>query len=79
MAPFLKSNSVEALKRKSASIVDVFTRTVEDLNDVNQEIQKVAEDKAAEKARLEADLAILNLQKDENSRVIRKIEQIFKP
>lgn len=76
---FFKSNSVEALKRKSASIVDVFTRTVEDLNEVNQEIQKTAEEKAAEKARLEADLAILNLQKDENTRVINKIQKIFEP
>lgn len=71
--------SVDALKKKSNAILDVFTKTIDELNSVNQEINASVEEKAAEKARLEADMAILSLQASENQRVINKIGQIFKP
>lgn len=77
MSVFKKPATVEYLKKKSNSILDVFTKTVSELTSVNEEITSVSEEKATEKARLEADLAILSLQKDENNRVIKKIEQIF--
>lgn len=73
----LKSSSVNSLKDRSKKIVDVFTKTVDDLTQVNADIQKVAEQKAIEKARIEADLTALTTQQDDNNRVISKIQKIF--
>lgn len=74
-----KAASVESLKKRSNAVVDVFTKTVTELMEINEEIKSAADEKAAEKARIEADLAILGLQESENNRVINKINQIFKP
>lgn len=79
MPIFKNQATVENLKKRSNAIVDVFTKTVTDLMEINEEIKSTAEEKAAEKARIEADLAILSLQESENNRVINKINQIFKP
>lgn len=77
--PIFKTPSVESLKKRSVAVLDVFTRTIEELSTINEEIKKVSEEKAAEKARIEADLAVLGLQQAENIRVVRKIEKIFEP
>ena len=77
---FLKSyNAVDALKKKSAGIVDIFTRTVQQLAAVNEEINAVAEQKTEEKARLEMEVTQLLSQKQDNDRVIEKINKIFEP
>ena len=77
---FLKSyNAVDALKKKSAGIVDIFTRTVQQLAAVNEEINAVAEQKTEEKARLEMEVTHLLVQKQDNDRVIEKIKKIFEP
>lgn len=77
MSLFKKPNRVAELQEKSQSILDVFSRTITDLTEVNFEIDTVSAEKEAEKAKLEADLNLLKTRKEDNAKVITKINKIF--
>jgi len=70
-------DSVLELQDRSKNVVDVFTRTVEDLKQINHDIQNLSEKKEQEKAKLEGELATLDGQKVSNNKVIEKINKIF--
>lgn len=70
-------NQVENISQKSSRILDVFTKTVDDLTILNTEIDFQSENLEKEKARIEADLATLNQHKEKHNSVISKINKIF--
>lgn len=71
--------ALKSLQNRSKSIVDVFTKTVDDLNVVNTDIRMLATEKEIEKAKIEEQLVTLAEQEAQNTNVINKINQIFKP
>ncbi len=77
MSLFKKPNRVAELQEKSQSIMDVFSRKITELTEVNYEIDTVSAEKEAEKAKLEADINLLKTRKEENAKVITKINKIF--
>lgn len=68
---------VKKVTKKSAKIVDVFTKTVTNLNKANAEIDNHIESHTAEKQRIEDNLTTLNAVKESNNKVINKVNKIF--
>lgn len=74
---FSVKNKVEQLEAKSASILDIFTKTVNDLNKVNEEASKEASNRKAEAAQLLSEAESLETVVANNSKVIGKINSIL--
>jgi t-SNARE complex subunit (syntaxin) len=74
---FTSSTTIQKVQRKSAEIVSIFTKTVNDLTTVNGEIETQVQDKEEEKQEIEKDLHTLRTLKEENTKVIGKINQLF--
>lgn len=78
MAFFSKPKTeVERLQTKSSNILDVFTKTVNELKSVNDEIQTSREETISRISQLELDLSSLNETRVKNESVILKIEKIL--
>lgn len=71
------SDKITSLRKKSESIVNVFTKTVNELKTVNAEVVVVSDTKTAEIAKLEQEVADLASIKMANEKVISKIETIL--
>ena len=75
--PSISKNPVESVAKKSAKILDVFTSTVNELKTVNNEINGHISTHEDEKRKIEENLRSLNQTKEDNNKVISKIEKIF--
>lgn len=73
----LFSTKVESLRKKSESIVSIFTKTVNDLKIVNTETQAASDAKSAEIIKLQQEVTELESIKLSNEKVISKIETIL--
>jgi len=74
---FSAKTKVEQLESRSANILDVFTKTVNDLNKVNDEAVKEASNRRTEAQHLLDEAASLDTVVTNNSRVIGKINSIL--
>ena len=74
---FGKPNAVERLRKQSQNVVNIFHKTVKELQTVNDEITKEVEYRRAEKARIEVEIGTLELQSNSNLSVIKKIENLL--
>lgn len=70
-------DSVESLSNESGQILDVFTKTVQELAGVNSRIATQEQEKAEEKRKIEEDLATLATVKAKNNKVINNIHKIL--
>lgn len=71
--------SNKTITSKSQSIVDVFTKTQEDLKGLNEIIEKQRLKKEAEIKRLTDETNELGVLRAKHSAVISKIDKIFEP
>ena len=74
---FGKKPSVAKLQQKSNNILDIFTKTANELKAVNTEITGVIADKEVEKKQIEDDITALNGQVLSNVKVLDNINKIF--
>ena len=74
---FSKKTDVERLHQKSTNIVDVFTKAVEGLTKVNEEVKTTVEKKQVEKEKLNEEIDALGTLKSRHDKVISKITSIF--
>ena len=74
---FSKKTDVERLHQKSTDIVDVFTKAVEGLTKVNEEVKTTVEKKQVEKEKLNEEIDALGTLKSRHDKVISKITSIF--
>lgn len=74
---FGKPNAVERLRSSSQNVVNIFHKTVKQLQVINEEIVKEVEQRRAEKARIEVEIGALELQSNSNLSVIKKIENLL--
>ena len=73
----LLGDSVESLRTESSDILDVFTKTVDELNDVNQRINDKEQEKLEEQKRLANELDALAITKTRNLKIIDNINKIL--
>jgi hypothetical protein len=69
--------TLDMLQKRSKNITNIFSKTMEELRLVNEDIQTLSNEKLAEKAKIEADLLVLSTQQNENNNVISKLNKIF--
>jgi len=74
---FKKKVSVAILQAQSDQIVDVFTKTIDDLSTVNKEANELTVEKTAEIQKLETEVEVLQEIQNKNQTVISKIQKIF--
>ena len=72
-----KKTDVELLQDRSKNIVGVFTKTVEDLRAVNEEIKTSKEEKLGIIKQHEDDVKSLDEVAAKNSNIVDKIEKIL--
>jgi hypothetical protein len=71
------TNKTKAIQTKSKSVLDIFTKTVENLSILNDTIDTEATLKQEEIDKLSSELIMLNDLKDQHNKVINKINRIF--
>jgi hypothetical protein len=74
---FRKKVNVAILQEQSDKIVDVFTKTIDDLSAVNKEANELTVEKTAEIQKLETEVEVLQEIQTKNQTVISKIQKIF--
>jgi len=74
---FRKKVNVASLQEQSDKIVDVFTKTIDDLSAVNKEASELTVEKTAEIQKLETEVEVLQEIQTKNQTVISKIQKIF--
>ena len=74
---FKKKVNVASLQKQSDQIVDVFTKTIDDLSAVNKEANELTVEKTAEIQKLETEVEVLQEIQTKNQTVISKIQKIF--
>lgn len=74
---FRKKVNVASLQSQSDKIVDVFTKTIDDLSAVNKEAETLTVEKTAEIQKLETEVEVLQEIQTKNKTVISKIQKIF--
>ena len=74
---FKRKVSVASLQSQSDKIVDVFTKTIDDLSAVNEEANALTVEKTAEIQKLETEVEVLQDIQTKNQTVINKIQKIF--
>ena len=70
-------NQINKLQEQSKTILDVFTKTVTDLTEVNNEADQLSKQKEEEKKKLEEEITSLGNIKADNQKVIEKINKLF--
>lgn len=75
---FNTQNTVQRLKDRSQSILDVFTKTVSDLTLVNQQIETEEKLRQEKIASINLELKSLEETKTSNAKVIDRINSILK-
>lgn len=73
----LFQNKVAQLQTKSDNILDVFTKTIRELNTVNEEATTAVTEKRAEAAQLMSDAKSMEDMVTKNEKVIGKINSII--
>lgn len=73
----LFQNKVAQLQTKSDNILDVFTKTIRELNAVNEEATTAVTEKRAEAAQLMSDAKSMEDMVTKNEKVIGKINSII--
>lgn len=68
---------IDKLHQRSAKIVDIFTTTITDLSQVNNEIDEHITSREEELKQIQLEHARLHAIKADNLKVIGKIESIF--
>lgn len=71
------ASKVTNLRKKSDSIISIFTKTVNELKTVNAEADSISDVKNAEIAKLQQEVTELDAIKASNEKVISKIETIL--
>ena len=71
------ASKVTNLRKKSDSIISIFTKTVNELKTVNAEADSISDVKNAEIAKLQQEVTDLDAIKASNEKVISKIETIL--
>ena len=69
--------TLDMLQKRSKNITNIFSKTMEELRLVNEDIQTLSDEKLAQKAKIESDLLVLSTQQQENNNVISKLNKIF--
>lgn len=70
--------SVKKLQDRSNNIMNVFTKTVDDLSKVNEECVAALSERRAKITSLQAEADAIQSTKDANTKVITKITDFFK-
>ena len=68
---------VELLTEKSTNVVNVFTRTVTELQEINTDIGESVDEMNEAKKKLEGDMESLNKVRQSNEKVIFNIQKIM--
>ncbi len=71
-------NKLESLKNKSANALSIFTKTVEDLKNINESIKMEIQKNTDQINVLEAENHEYDNQRNSNVNIINKIENILK-
>jgi hypothetical protein len=69
--------TLDMLQKRSKNITNIFSKTMEELRLVNEDIQTLDEEKKAQKAKIQSELNVLSIQEAENNNVISKLSKIF--
>jgi hypothetical protein len=69
--------TLDMLQKRSKNITNIFSKTMEELRLVNEDIQTLSDEKLAQKAKIESELSVLSNQQQENNNVISKLNKIF--
>lgn len=72
-----EKNDVELFQEKSKNVVNIFTRTVDELRAINEAVGASVEEKYAIKCQLEKDISDLNTLRQGNEKVIFNIQKIM--
>lgn len=72
-----KKTGVELLQDKSNNIKNVFTKTITDLQEVNEDIAENVDEMQVTKLQLEKDIESLNQLRSGNEKVIFNIQKIM--
>lgn len=72
-----EKTGVELIQEKSRNILGVFTKTVEELKEVNAEIIEASRERSEIIKQLQAEMITLEIEREKNSRVTSKIENIL--
>ena len=73
----LFTGGVGSLQKKSVTTMNVFKKTVDKLNQINEKIEIQVEARKEKIAKLAAEKATLNAQYENNERVVKKIDEFF--
>jgi len=74
---YLPGSQVEKLQKKSENVLSVFTKTVNDLKNINDSVEKEVAIREDEKRILEQELSALNEVRAKNNLVVSKINKFF--
>ena len=72
-----KQTEVEELLTKSKNVFNIFTRTMDELRDINNDVDSSVTEKTAVKNQLEKDIMELNDIRRDNEKVICNIQKIM--
>lgn len=68
---------LDSIVEDSARVLDVFSKTVNELTSINTRVDAEKAVKLEEKAQLEEQIAILTVTQEKNAKVISKIENLL--
>jgi len=75
---FLSRTSVNSLKTASNRAIEVFSKTIDELNEINSQIQSQKEIKLNKISELQNECNSLQVQENYNQKIVEKIESILK-
>jgi len=70
-------NKINTLLDKSAGYLDIFTKTVQNLNEVNSQIEGAIQSREDQIKTIEGEKAILNSLKNDNTKIVEKLRKIL--
>jgi hypothetical protein len=71
-------HSVESLKEASTRAIGIFSKTIQELNEINSQIQKQKSIKLTQINELQSECSSLQVQEEYNAKIVEKIETIIK-
>lgn len=74
---FKTDNAVQRLKEESSKILNVFTKTVENLEKLNQSIQDEVVQRTDKIKSLEEDIVLLQKEKENNTNIVNSLKSFF--
>ena len=73
------TNSVKTLQEKSKNIINVFTKTIDELNEVNVKVAKLTTEKEETVSKLQNDISMLSTLCQNNLNIVKKISRMIEP